>query len=78
MREVFELGDSASRASMTGGGDIAMDRLHKPGEDNRPAGEYVEVGPRGGAVPHPRSVTIDRGDRLPPTREKGRKWVRKG
>lgn len=55
-----------------------MSVLHKPGEDNRPAGKYVEVGPRGGAVPHPRKVTIDRGDRLPPTQEKGRKWVRKG
>ncbi len=48
--------------------------LHKPGEDNRPPGEYKEVGPRGGQVPKPRQVTIDRGDRLPPTQEKGRKW----
>lgn len=50
------------------------DNLHKPGTDNLPAGEYREVGPRGGSVPNPRQVSIDRGDRLPPTQEKGRKW----
>ena len=41
--------------------------LYKPGMDNRPAGKYREVGPRGSAVPNPRTVTIGRGDRLPPT-----------
>lgn len=51
-------------------------KLYKPGEDNRPAGEYKEVGPRGGNVQKPRQVSIDRGDRLPPTQEKGRKWER--
>ena len=50
--------------------------LHKPGEDNQRPGEYVERGPRGGAVPNARQVTIERGDRLPPTQEKGRKWER--
>lgn len=50
--------------------------LYKPGEDNRPKGEYLEVGPRGGVVPDARQVTIDPGDRLPPTQEKGRKWKR--
>lgn len=49
-------------------------QLYKPGEDNKPRGEYIEVGPRGGQVPHPRQVTIDPGDRLPPTQEQGRKW----
>ena len=50
--------------------------LYKPGMDNRPAGKYIEVGPRGGAVPNARLVSIDRGDRLPPTREAGRRWAR--
>ena len=48
--------------------------LHKPGTDNLPKGEYREVGPRGGEGPQARQVTIDPGDRLPPTQEKGRKW----
>ncbi len=51
-----------------------MDKLYKPGEDNRPAGTYTEVGPRGGQVQDPRVVDIDPGDRLPPTQEKGHKW----
>lgn len=51
-----------------------MAELIKPGTDNKPAGTYKEVGPRGGAVPKPRVVKIDQGDRLPPTQEKGRKW----
>lgn len=50
--------------------------LYKPGEDNKPAGQYKEVGPRGGQVNKPRQVTIDKGDRLPPTQEKGNKWKR--
>lgn len=52
------------------------DKLYKPGEDNKPKGEYLEVGPRGGAVNKPRQVTIDQGDRLPPTQNKGNKWKR--
>ena len=44
--------------------------LHKPGEDNQPKGEYLEVGQRGGAVRNPRQVTIDTGDRLPPLKRK--------
>lgn len=52
-----------------------MDKnLHKPGTDNLPKGEYLEVGSRGGAVPNERVVSIDQGDRLPPTQEKNRKW----
>ncbi|MGL5621766.1 YjzC family protein [Cetobacterium sp.] len=49
----------------------------KPGTDNKPAGTYVEVGPRGGKVDNPRVVTIDKGDRLPPTQEPKRGWVKK-
>lgn len=51
--------------------------LHKPGEDNKPSGTYVEVGPRGGKVPNPREVCIDPGDRLPPTQKPGRQWEKK-
>ena len=52
-----------------------MDKnLHKPGEDNQPKGEYLEVGLRGGVVHNPRQVTIDPGDRLPPTQKEGHRW----
>ncbi|MGL4572816.1 MAG: YjzC family protein [Clostridium chrysemydis] len=47
----------------------------KPGTDNKPAGEYIEVGPRGGQVPNARVVEIDPGDRLPPTQKPGRGWI---
>ena len=50
--------------------------LHKPGEDNQRPGEYLEVGPRGGALNNPRQVTIGVGDRLPPTSESGHRWTR--
>lgn len=50
--------------------------LHNPGTDNLPAGTYKEVGPRGGTVPNPRQANIGPGDRLPPTQEKGHKWVK--
>ncbi|WP_308469176.1 YjzC family protein [Atopobium minutum] len=48
--------------------------LHKPGEDNQRPGKYVETGPRGGVLNHPRVITIDPGDRLPPTSQAGNKW----
>ena len=48
--------------------------LKKPGTDNVQPGERKEVGPNGGKVHKPRQVTIDAGDRLPPTQEKGHKW----
>ncbi|OUQ12969.1 YjzC family protein [Massilimicrobiota sp. An142] len=51
-----------------------MPKLIKPGTDNQTPGKYREVGPRGGEVSKPRTVKIDKGDRLPPTQEKGRKW----
>lgn len=50
--------------------------LYSPGEDNEKPGEYTEVGPRGGAVPKARHVTIGIGDRLPPTQSSGNKWVK--
>ena len=53
-----------------------MSELHKPGEDDQRPGTYREVGPRGGEVDDPRIVRIDRGDRLPPTREPGHRWER--
>lgn len=49
----------------------------KPGTDNQQPGTYREVGPRGGKVPNPREVKIDRGDRLPPTQAPKRGWVKK-
>ena len=49
----------------------------KPGTDNKPAGTYKEVGPRGGQVSNPRVVKIDQGDRLPPTQKSGNGWVRR-
>lgn len=54
-----------------------MSNLYKPGEDNKPAGKYTEVGPRGGSVSKPKSATIDPGDRLPPTSKPGNKWTKK-
>jgi len=49
----------------------------KPGEKPNRPGEYREVGPRGGRVPKPRQVTIERGDpRLPPTQKPGWQWER--
>lgn len=54
-----------------------MTKLYKPGTDNRPSGKYVEVGPQGGKVTRPRVVTIDPGDRLPPTQQPGHKWQKK-
>ena len=50
--------------------------LIKPGTDNKPAGTYKEVGPRGGAVSDPRVVHIDKGDRLPPTQKPGNRWTK--
>ncbi|GIN97502.1 hypothetical protein J6TS1_33720 [Siminovitchia terrae] len=45
--------------------------------DTQRPGKYKEVGPRGGNVDNPRIVTIDKGDRLPPTLEKGKKWEKR-
>lgn len=54
-----------------------MGDLFKPGTDNVKPGTYKEVGPRGGEVSKPRIVHIDSGDRLPPTQEPGRNWIKK-
>lgn len=51
-----------------------MVKLIKPGKDNQKPGKYIEVGPRGGQVSDPRIVTIDYGDRLPPTQDPGHCW----
>ncbi|MDN5972163.1 YjzC family protein [Bifidobacterium crudilactis] len=51
-----------------------MAEVYKPGEDNHKPGTYVEVGPRGGAVSDPRIITIQSGDRLPPTQQSGHGW----
>nr|WP_288554127.1 YjzC family protein [uncultured Levyella sp.] len=51
-----------------------MAGLKKPGQDNQRPGKYIEVGPRGGSISDPRVVTIDKGDRLPPTQKPGNKW----
>lgn len=58
-------------------GSQGSQNLYNPGEDNAPAGEYVEVGPRGGEAENARQVTISSGDRLPPTQEAGNKWMYK-
>ena len=54
-----------------------MSNLKKPGMDNQKPGKYVEVGPRGGQLYKPREVTIDKGDRLPPTQKEGHRWKKK-
>lgn len=54
-----------------------MVKTYKPGEDNKPAGTYKEVGPKGGQISGPRIVKIDQGDRLPPTQKPGNKWTKK-
>lgn len=52
-----------------------MPKLKKPGENPAVSGVHEEVGPRGGAVPNPRTVEMDPGDKpLPPTQEPGRRW----
>lgn len=54
-----------------------MPRLYNPGQDNKPAGNYHEVGPNGGGVNSPHDVHIDPGDRLPPTQAPGHHWEKK-
>lgn len=56
-----------------------MSKLQRPGEIPDRPGEHIERGRRGGAVPHPRQVTIEPGDSpLPPTQEPNRTWERIG
>lgn len=60
--------------NINGIGVINMTKTFKPGEDNKPPGKYIEVGPKGGKVKDPHTATIGKGDRLPPTSEAGNKW----
>ncbi len=55
-----------------------MPKRQKPGEIADSPGEYGERGPRGGEIRKPREVTIDPGDKLPPTQKPNRKWERIG
>lgn len=49
----------------------------KPGQKPAQPGIYIERGPRGGEVSHPRKVNIERGDSpLPPTQKPERTWER--
>nr|WP_302596457.1 YjzC family protein [uncultured Cellulosilyticum sp.] len=52
-----------------------MSQLINPGTDNQPAGNYIEVGPNGEEVENPRTITIEPGEKLPPTQEAGHKWT---
>ncbi len=52
-------------------------KLHKPGEDNQRPGKYTETGSRGGNIQNPREISIDLGDRLPPTQKSGNRWKHK-
>lgn len=53
--------------------------LQKPGETPAKPGEYGERGPRGGAVPNPRHVTITpTTPTMPPTPTPNRTWEREG
>ena len=49
----------------------------KPGTDNQDPGDYIEVGSNGESIENAREVTIQAGDRLPPTSKKGNTWKRK-
>ena len=52
-------------------GESQKDLFQKPGEIPETPGVFIERGPRGGTVKDPRSVSVDSGDKLPPTREPG-------
>ena len=68
------LSQAAATAESMKGDPCMSKELYKPGMDNLPSGKYKEVGPRGGKVDKPREITIDSGDRLPPTQKKGNRW----
>ena len=48
--------------------------LCKPGQDNCQPGDYIEVDSSGSTVTNARQVTIQYGDRLPPTQQSGHLW----
>ena len=45
-----------------------MAGLQKTGQKAKSAGEYLEVGIRGGAVSNPKQYSMDKGETLPPVR----------
>ena len=53
---------------------MKMNNCYKPGTDNLEAGTYIEVGPNGEQVRNARSCSIQKGERLPATSEKGNCW----
>ena len=56
-----------------------MGQTYKSGENPKKSGEYIERGPRGGTIPKPRQVTIEKGDKpMPPTSKEGNTWERIG
>ncbi len=55
-------------------GETQMGLFQKPGETPDIPGEYIERGPRGGKVKDPRHVTIEPGEKMPPTQEPGHTW----
>jgi hypothetical protein len=50
-----------------------MSDTHKPGELAKRSGQYVPVGPRGGAR-EDREITAVAGKPLPPTKRPGERW----
>lgn len=55
-----------------------MSNSKKPGEIADRSGEYMTVGPRDGKVSNGRQVSIDVGDKMPPTQKPNQRWKRKG
>lgn len=53
-----------------------MEKCYKPGTDNQQAGTYVECDSEGKEVKNGRTCTIEQGDKLPATSEKGNMWKR--
>ena len=53
-----------------------MEKCYKPGTVNQQAGTYVECDSEGKEVKNGRTCTIEQGDRLPATSEKGNMWKR--
>lgn len=46
-------------------------KTYKPGEKAPDSGGLIEIGPRSGKVEGGRRTVIERGERIPPTSEKG-------
>lgn len=54
-----------------------MTQYFKPGERKPETGTYIEVGPRGGAVPNAREAKSKVNEPLPPTQKEGNQWKKK-